>query len=240
MTRDGAAHPDRARIPAGRLLWSLVEDAVVVDRGDEGGGLSVAGGGLRVEVAAPTPTAREVLRRMCLGPVALENVAGLRGSFDSWTAGGGDCTSWHEVKSLLDDLGSMVVLSLGLDGAVGPLVSLSSSACGEPRGLQVPDVDPDAPVRLRRSVRRERAGAGADVLTDVQSPFRVVLHTDQAGAIAAELARGPASARALAGRRVDLPLPFVLDVVAFLAGARLLEPESSRSVADHPRSGSEA
>lgn len=211
---------------------------MVVDLEEEGGGLSIVGAGVRVHVDGSSPTVREVLRRMCLGPVALENVAGLRPSFDSWTAGGGDCSGWYEVKSLLDSLGSMVVLSLGVEGAPGQLLSLSASAAGAPHGLQVPEVDPDAPVRLRRSVHRRRSGPGPEVLTEPHSPFRVALHDAAATAIVRELAGGPASARMLAAPPLGPPLPVVLDVLAFLAGARLLDRVSSRSVTDVPHSGS--
>lgn len=236
-----------SHVPAGRLLWSLVEDAVVVDRTDGGGALRVAAGDRHVDVADPSETVREVLSRMRLGPVALENVAGLRPSFDAWASGsgggggsGGDCGPWRRVKAVLDDLGAMVVLSLGSeDSGDGLLVSTMALAAerSRPPGLNLPAVDPVRPVRIRPTARLDRGPGGERVLTDPGSPFRVVLHTGSVIAAVEELIRAPRSARALAGPCLHAAL--AVDVVAFLTGGQMLVPAEgwSHTAVERPQPG---
>ncbi|MCY7343513.1 MAG: hypothetical protein LH603_17200 [Pseudonocardia sp.] len=209
------------RVPAGRLLWSLVEDAVVVDRAEEDGGLSVVRVAHRVDVDRPSATVREALRRMCLGPVALENVAGLRGSFASWRSGGDECEPWREVKRMLDALGGMVVLSLTRDAAVEPLVSMSVvDAAGAVAPLALAEPERYGRVGLRPGVSVRRIGA-SDVLQAEDSAYQLVLHAPPAIRVGEELSRGPRSAVELAGP--DLGLPLVLDVLSFLTAARTVE-----------------
>ncbi len=209
-------------VPAGRLLWSLVEDAVVVDRAEEDGRLSVVTAAHRVAVDRPSATVREALRRMCLGPVALENVAGLQGSFASWRSGGGDCEPWREVKRMLDALGEMVVLSLTRDAAAEPLVSMSvSDTAGAVAPLALAEPERFDRVGLRPGVRVRRIGV-SDVLQAKDSPYQLVLHAAPAIRVGEELSRGPRSAVELAGP--DLGLALVLDVLSFLTAARTVEP----------------
>jgi len=150
--------------------------------------------------------------------VALENVPGLRSSFDSWTAGGDDCGPWHEVKETLDGLGPLVVLSLGCDGGDGLVLSVSGEA--EPGAIvPVPDVDPASPTRLRATARL-RGAARAVLLTDPGSPFTVVLHAESAVAVVRELGHRTRTAHDLV--TAERELEFVVDVLAFLTGAGML------------------
>lgn len=223
-----AAPCGRSRIPAGCLLWSLVEDALVVDDAQDGGGITVVAGDHRVDVATASPTVREVLRRMCLGPAALQNVAGLQSSFVSWTSGGGNCTAWREVKQLLDEMGALVVLSLGRAGTTEIVVSVSAVEGEAPSpGFAMVEVDPAQPYRLHPAAGVRRPADGPVVLTSPAAPYRVLLHGEPAVGIVGELGRRPRTAADLAGPGADPAA--VLDVFAFLAGARLLEPADDAS-----------
>lgn len=217
MARRSAPH-----LPAGRPLWSLHEEAhIVVDAQDERlvtVATQWAAGWAGVELRDVGPTAREVLRRMSLGPVALENVPGLGESYANWRNGVGDCSPWRRVKEMLDRLGGWVVPSLAVHDRGGPILSLA--ATGPDAVFVLDHLDLTAQCRAREGSTVTMV-AGEAVLAGPGARYRAVLHRASARSVAEALLAGPASVDEMSVR-LDLPRSLVADVVAYLGGADLL------------------
>ncbi|GGU72459.1 hypothetical protein [Lentzea flava] len=211
-----------SHVPSGRPLWSLLEDAVV-DNGVDGEALTVRGRWGDIVVADPNPVVREALRRMTLGPVALENIWPLNENFARWKAGSGPCTEWRRLKRTLDQLGGVVVPSLGhLDGA-GPILSVIAVA--HDAVFTLPHVDDDQPVRLRPEAVIEGLN-GDQVLVVPGLRYQVVLHREPATAVAKALLAGDTTITEISGS-LQLDRPVVADVVAYLTGAGFTLPGRS-------------
>ena len=140
----GAVVPTQSHIPAGRPLWSLLEDAFV-DEGVEH--LTVHGRWGAIEIADTSPLVREALHRMSLGPVALENISALHENFVRWKTGSGPCLIWRKLKNTLDQLGGCVVPSLGLNDGAGPILSVV--AVTRDAVFALPHIADDAVVTMR-------------------------------------------------------------------------------------------
>ncbi|GAB2840399.1 hypothetical protein [Lentzea nigeriaca] len=208
-----------SHVPSGRPLWSLLED-VVVDNDVDGRALTVRGRWGDIVVADPNPVVREALRRMTLGPVALENIWPLNENFARWKAGSGPCAEWQRLKRTLDQLGGVVVPSLGhLDGA-GPILSVIAVA--HDAIFTLPHVDEDQPVRLRPEAVIEGLN-GDQVLVVPGLRYQVVLHREPATAVAKALLAGDTTIAEISDS-LQLDRPVVADVVAYLTGAGFTQP----------------
>jgi hypothetical protein len=203
-----------SHVPAGRPLWSLLEDAVV-DQSIDGEALTVRGRWGDIVVANPNPVVREALRRMTLGPVALENIWPLNENFARWKAGIGPCTEWQRLKQTLDQLGGVVVPSLGhVDGA-GPILSVIAVA--HDAVFTLPPIGDHQPVRLRPEAVIEGLN-GDQVLVVPGLRYQVVLHREPAPAVAKALLAADTTIAEISDS-LQLDRPVVADVVAYLAGA---------------------
>ncbi|WP_338696882.1 NADH oxidase [Streptomyces sp. Q6] len=206
--------------PMGRQpihLWSLSEDVVVRATDDE---VTLAGRFGTERIDAPDPVVREVLRRMELGPVLPENVAG-----DFADGEGGVCLL---LLPTLSRLSHMTVRTLSVDDLKGPLLSVSPEsrqADFSPGELSGAD-----PLRLPRDVRVTLEDAGIS-LESAASLHRVVLHRPEAVWVVAMLA-WPVTPGAASEA---LPLhPDVTDgILRYLAAAGMAQPVEDRKP-DHP------
>ncbi|SEQ65973.1 hypothetical protein SAMN05216188_104207 [Lentzea xinjiangensis] len=209
--------PTRSHIPAGRPLWSLLEDAFV-DEGSEH--LTVHGRWGTIEIEDTSPLVREALHRMSLGPVALENISALHENFVRWKTGSGPCLIWRKLKNTLDQLGGCVVPSLGLNDGAGPILSVV--AVTRDAIFALPPLGDDELVTMRRGTEIERLN-GDQALACPGLAYQVILH----GAPATEIAKSLLDARstvAAVAEALQVEKTLVADVVAYLAGAGLVVP----------------
>ncbi|MFD4670228.1 hypothetical protein ACFWNN_10875 [Lentzea sp. NPDC058450] len=205
----------QSHVPAGRPLWSLMED-VFVDEGSEH--LTVHGRWGAIEIADTSPLVREALHRMSLGPVALENISALHENFVRWKAGAGPCLVWRKLKNTLDQLGGCLVPSLGLNDGAGPILSLV--AVTREAVFALPSIGDDQIVSMRPHTEIERLN-GDQALNCPGRAYQVILHSAPATEIAKSLLHTESTINQLAeSLQVDKTL--VADVVAYLAGADLV------------------
>ncbi|MET9229875.1 hypothetical protein [Lentzea sp. NPDC003310] len=205
----------QSHVPAGRPLWSLLEDAFV-DEGAEH--LAVHGRWGVIEIADTSPLVREALHRMSLGPVALENISALHENFVRWKSGSGPCLIWRKLKNTLDQLGGCLVPSLGLNDGAGPILSLV--AVTRDAVFALPHIGDDEVVTMRPGTEVERLN-GDQALTCPGLAYQAILHSAPATEIAKSLLHTESTINQLAGSlQVDRTL--VADVVAYLAGADLV------------------
>jgi hypothetical protein len=207
--------PTQSHIPAGRPLWSLLEDAIV-DEGTEH--LTVHGRWGAIEIADTSPLVREALHRMSLGPVALENISVLHENFVRWKTGSGPCLIWRKLKNTLDLLGGCVVPSLGLDDGAGPILSVV--AVTRDAVFTLPHIEDDQVVTMRPRTEIERLN-GDQALACPGLAYQVILHSAPATEIAKSLLNAETSITAVA-EALQLEKTLVADVVAYLAGAGLV------------------
>lgn len=209
--------PTKSHVPAGRMLWSLLEDAFV-DEGSET--LTVHGRWGAIEVADTSPLVREALHRMSLGPVALENISALHENFVRWKTGSGPCLMWRKLKNTLDQLGGCVVPSLALNDGTRPILSVVAVTRDAVFGL--PHVGEDEPVTMRRGTEIERLN-GDQALACSGLAYQVILHSAPATEIAKSLLDNETTIIQIADW-LQVEKAMVADVVAYLAGAGLVVP----------------
>jgi hypothetical protein len=202
-------------VPAGRPLWSLIEEVRLDDAGP-GGSLTVWTP-WRTVVLPADPMVGECLYRMTLGPVALENVTGLSGPYQQWKSGRADgCfETWQRLTRVFDQLSGCVVPSLALDSDTA-VVSLLPLRPVERFGL--PAVSPGSWARLRPGTTV--LGTGTARLVGRTAPYRAELAGIAVGLVR-ELGSEPTGVATLS-RRTGLPTRAVTDVLAYLAGAGLV------------------
>ena len=215
--------PDRCFVPDGRALWSLHENARVIVGGTQNATVVTivtkwSSGWDRVELVDPEPSVVEVLRRMSLGPVSLENVPGLEDSYRSWRNRADPGVEWLRIEAVFDQLGGSVVAALGLRSVGSPVLTVVASSR-------------EAAVRLRTlpAAQRFRAREEATLrespaewlLECPGAPFRAKLHRRSAWLVARTLRERPASIDQLSAA-LDVPHPLVGDIFAYLNGAQLL------------------
>ncbi|HEX6340533.1 hypothetical protein [Umezawaea sp.] len=198
--------------PSGRPLFSLLEDTSV---SADGHGLTVHGRWGDIDVSDDSPLVREALNRMSLGPVSLENIPVLFAEFDRWRTGGCAGTEWSRLKLTLDELGGVVVPSLGLHDGAGPILSLV--AVVSDAVFPWPRIEEDDPIEVAREARIEDVD-GDQVLVCPGPPYVVVLHRPPAPGIAKQLLDGRTTVTEVAGR-LQVDRSTVADVVAYLASA---------------------
>src|SRR5436190_15329463 len=95
--------PPDDRIPARLRLWSLRED-VLVEVAPDGDHLVVFTRWGEIRIEDTSPMVREALRRMSLGPVAVENLPALRESYRLWRSGRTDASvePWRRLSRVLE------------------------------------------------------------------------------------------------------------------------------------------
>lgn len=209
--------PTQSHVPAGRPLWSLLEDAFVVEEAEH---LTVHGRWGAIEIADTSPLVREALHRMSLGPVALENISVLHENFVRWKNGGGPCLVWRKLKNTLDQLGGCVVPSLGLNDGAGPILSVMA-VIGD-AVFTLPHIGEAETVTMRRGTEIERLN-GDQALACPGSQYQVILHSAPATEIAKSLLAGETTIAQVA-EALQIERSLVGDVVAYLAGAQLVVP----------------
>ncbi|MDI2128407.1 NADH oxidase [Yinghuangia seranimata] len=193
-----ASDPD----PAVFRLWSLAE-SVRIGRARDGA-LLLAGPWGVDRVERPSAPVRELLRRMALGPVRLENV-------------GLDAAETSAVLPVLDRLSHLVVHTLGVDDLGGPLLSALPRA---PHAPFVPSGLPPAQVvRLRGRSALTVRGRGF-VLDHDGAGCRVELHRAEAVVIASALGWPVGSGEV--SDLVRMPAAVVAPVLEYLAAAGAL------------------
>jgi SagB-type dehydrogenase family enzyme len=200
----GATSPD---VPATVRLCALSEDALVEEDSASGSLVVISRWGeLRLDAADAAQ--RDLLRRLRLGPVSLDNVvaAEVRGA-SAVPVGAG-------LDGLLARISGAVVHALGLPDGLAPLLSAVPVAA-EPT-FRPGRVRPDQLVQLSRFAALRRL-AGAPVLESPRAPYRVVLHEQSAARAASGLVT-QTTVPALAAR-TGLAVPVVADIVAFLLAA---------------------
>ncbi|MGW6913947.1 hypothetical protein ACWGB8_09020 [Kitasatospora sp. NPDC054939] len=191
-------------------LWSLREDVALESTPDEMR-LDTPSGGIRLP--APGRLVREMLWRMSLGPVLLENVV--------------DDAAWFaadraEVERVLGDLGHLVVRSLGVD-ARRPLLSVVPDGRGAEFRPQ--PVAPDVPVRLSRHAALRTDGRGY-LLESPRARHRVELHRPEAVQALAGLATAVLPSEAALGQRI--PPVAVFGLLSYLAAAGMVVTAQAR------------
>ncbi|MEJ3655416.1 hypothetical protein WEH80_36750 [Actinomycetes bacterium KLBMP 9759] len=196
--------------PAGRPLFSLLEDTVVIAGRNR---LTVHDRWGEIDVTDDCPMVREALRRMSFGPVALENIPVLRAEFHEWQATGICGTQWPRMKRTLDQLGGCVVWSLALHDGAGPILSLV--AVRRDAEFRWPQIDDDEPVSVQPDARLERAG-GEEALVGPGLAYRVVLHKPHVTTVVELLLGGHTTVTELARELRTGPEP-VADIVGYLA-----------------------
>lgn len=181
-------------------LWSLREDVSVEAETDDGPVL-LRGRWGDVTVQRPSRLAREVLSRMRLGPISLENAIGT-----SHTA------QRAELYRLLDRLQPLIVRSLRLP-AGEPLLSvvpLTPRSRFSPRRLA-----PDIPVRMSVFAGLWTDGNGYRIDSPLAT-HRILLHRTEAVMLVASLAAPVTPAALAAGAAAH---EIVADALAYLAAA---------------------
>lgn len=194
-------------------LWSLREDVhVELENGNGPVRLESRWGDITIQ--RPSRLLREVLRRMRLGPIMLENVIGQEPGGSGRT--GSAAADREELHRVLDRLQPLIIRSLSLETGQ-PLLSvvpLTPQSRFQPAPLPA-----DVPVRL--STYAELRTDGREYR--LESPLalhRVVLHKDQAIALIGRLAR-PVTPAAWAVAQ-PLRFPDAADVLAYLAAAGMV------------------
>jgi SagB-type dehydrogenase family enzyme len=187
--------------PTTTRLCSLAEDVLV--EGEAGPGpLSVVTDWGEFVFDPVSEPVRESIRRMVLGPVALDNVpaAGL--------------AERAELDAVLAQLSGSVVHSIRTDDGQGALLSAVPTSARAPFDMRSPS--PAQPVRLSRfALLRPRDGELS--LESAQARFRVVLHQPLAVQAAAALAEAVTVEDLSAS--LDVPSTVISDIVGFLTAA---------------------
>lgn len=207
-------------IPAGRPLFSLLEDTLV---SAESGRLTVHGRWGVVEVTDSSPLVREALHRMGLGPVSLENIPVLFNDFVLWKSSGKIGAQWLRLRRTLDRLGGCVVPSLGLQDGAGPILSLVA-VVGD-AVFRCPHVGDEQVIRIRPGASKEDVDGDHVLVCDGLS-YTAVLHRPPATGIVKSLLDGETTiAEVAAGLEVEKEV--VSDVIAYLASAGFILTEGT-------------
>lgn len=202
----GTVQPSPTQGPV-RSLWSIREDSFVETEGDESV-LHTRWGDM--QITSDDKLVHELLRRMSLGPIALENVLPDAPGPD------GDLRR-ARLMLLLQRIHSVVIRSLALQDADQPLLSavpIARAASFTPVLLR-----PDRPLRLSRFASL-RTGTEGLVLESSLSLYRVVFHRPEALWVVAALGR--ATTLAAAAPLVPLPAEVVRDIAAHLASTGMV------------------
>lgn len=189
-------------------LWSLTEDAFVEDGRDAASYVVLNRWG-ELEVKGVDPAAAEFLRRMGFGPVSLRNVLP-----DATDDGGARSAAAAALGRMLDQIGCVIVHSLGLPDGKGALLSvvpMVAEPTFEPRPMP-----PGRSVRLSRFATM-RPVAGRLVLEAPGAPFHVQLNLPGAQAVAAGLSSATTVEQLSA--TTGIPIPVVGGLVSFLVAA---------------------
>jgi SagB-type dehydrogenase family enzyme len=220
LNRDGGGKAE-SRIE----LWSLREDVGVELAPGEDGPVRLRHRWGYVTIPRPPASMREALRRMCLGPISLENV--VNGHPDG-TASTMTPLETEGLSRALDQLQPLVVRSLGLD-AGQPLLSVVPIS---PRSVFRPRPVPEHAF-LRLSTYAQLRTDGREYL--LESPLalhQVLLHRPEAFRLLGVLDR-PVSvadaARAWPGQEA-----IILDALSYLVGAGMVV---TGSPSDGPAAG---
>ncbi|MBO1413063.1 hypothetical protein [Streptomyces sp. FH025] len=189
-------------------LRSLRED-VVLDSGPDGLRVRTPGGG-EVRVRGAGRLVRELLWRMSLGPVLLENVL---------DAGPWPEEELAEAERVLAALGDLVIHSLAVDG-FRVLLSVVPTERGS--SFRPSPILPEAPLRLSRFAVLRTDGTDF-LLESPRAPYRVELHRPEALYALGSLARAalPSKASAASAAR-SIPSVVVLGVLRYLVAAGML------------------
>lgn len=191
-------------LPYTTRLWSLAEDALV--EGDAGSGpLTVVTRWGEFVFPDAGELVRESMRRMSLGPVALDNVR------PEAVPGGGERAG---LRKVLDRLSGSVVHSLRLDDRQGSLISAVPTAPVAPFTVH----SPPRSQRLRLSrFAMLRTQDGVLLLESPRARFQVVLHQQ----LAVQIATGLAAAGTIGTLATTLGLPeqLVAELAGFLVGS---------------------
>lgn len=202
--------------PAGRQLWSLVESAMVGR--SRRGRIEVDGGWGAVEPSDQDAPVPEVLHRMTLGPVALENVSALHDDWVGWRSRIAPLTVWPRVKSVLDEIGGYVVPSLADHGGGPPLLSLTPIAPFA--AFRMPVMTGVTGFRVVAGAYRY-AGADGPVLRCAGLAYEAVLHRDEPNLVVDALLADRTTLKEVAAAS-GVAEPMVEDVIAYLAAAGLV------------------
>ncbi|MEV8015098.1 NADH oxidase [Streptomyces sp. NPDC086554] len=162
-----AQSPESAEPFAGQLiqLWSLRED-VEVAAGDGAEHLSLKWNSGTEWIGDPTPLVRNVLSRMELGPVVLDN---------AWPAPTGpeDPDPYEVLLPVFERLSHLIVRTLGVDDLRGPLLSVVPVA----EGAQLVLAGRRDGRALRTAVGLSMAFGESSVrLQTASSPHHVLIH----------------------------------------------------------------
>lgn len=203
-------------VPHGRLLWALTPDAVLTE-GAAGAILTGRWGPVALE--SPAEAALEALRRMQLGPVALENVDALREDFLCWSNGSeSSCRTWRSVKQTLDALGGYVVPSLALNDGLSPVMSMPATCLEDP--FEVAYVHPRTSVQLGNGAAVVERDAGF-ALSAPGRTRTALFYRWPAKDVVEAIAEAPGNAiQVAAASGIDSGL--VHDVISLLLAADLL------------------
>lgn len=186
-------------------LLSLSED-VLVETSEQNGSLVVVSRWSEIAVVDPDETIRELLRRMALGPVTIDNVLPGKGP--------GTRPDSDQLDDLLARLSGAVVWSLGLPDGQTPVLSAVPTAAA-PR-FELAEVARELPLRLSRFASL-RACNGELAVESPVAGYRVCLHRSMAAGLATALAEPRTLVELAALTGVELPVAH--DVVAHLTAA---------------------
>lgn len=189
-------------------LWALREDVLVEDERDR---LVIVTRWGEFTVDEVGDVVRASLRRMCLGAVSLENVLGRRP--EPGDTPGANWPDWARLWRVLDLVSGSVVRSFGLGDGESPL--LSAIPVARSAKLVLPEVAPDRLVRLSRFAAI-RPHDGDLLVESPLAPYHVVLHRQLAATVAT--AFGAAKSSDEVAALLDVPVPLVTGIAAYLAG----------------------
>lgn len=186
---------------------SLADD-VLVESDDRGRSVVILSRWGELKLAEPTDVARDLLRRMSLGPVSLANVMPMR------KPASGDDSEWAGLEQVLDTLSGSIVRSVGLRDRRGPLLSAIPSVAApafRPSALAGP-----RRARLSRFATMRRCGENLS-LESPCAQYAVQLHQPMAARVAVVLAR--ATTVAEIAEVIDAAASVVGEIVAYLVAA---------------------
>jgi SagB-type dehydrogenase family enzyme len=170
-----------------RELWALRED-VRVDMEPNGGPARLHGHWGDYTIPSPSLLARDVLFRMSLGPVSLQNAVKGKAAHPG--------TQIDELAAILEQLQPLILRSIGTASGQPLLTVMPLTVRSK---FQPLPLDPGRPVRLSRFAGLRTNGNALCI----ESPFalhRILLHRPEASALVTELARPVTPAALLRAR----------------------------------------
>lgn len=202
-------------------LWSLHEDVQVeLESGSSSLLLHSRWGDITIQ--SPSEPVRDALYRMSLGPISLENVAGVLNDVPLGGAEAADAAqSWYsptriQLERVLTRLQPLIIRSLGIETGPPLLSVVPMTPRSRFRAVPVP---PDVPVRLS-TYAELRTNGKEYCLESPLSLHRVLLHRAEAISLIGSLGRPITAAEYVAA----LPqLSFVAaDTLAYLVAAGMV------------------